>query len=160
MDFERIQKLIESAQNLEDYSSRPPFFGKDNWTVDPAKIVTRPSTSMLSSIPEEEEEDVKETVEPVVKTAPKRVRFASYVDVCFRCPADGNVIKYPSKIFADQQQDIELSIKDKRIEELEHKLKRARQELVRAYDHKLIIIMVSLAFIGLIISYNYTRTNL
>ena len=159
MDFERIQKLVESAQNLEDYSSRPPFFGKDNWTVDPAKIVTRPSISMLSSIPEEEEEDVKETVETVVKTPPKRVRFASYVDICFRCPADGNVIKYPSKMFAEPQDD-EIAIKDKRIEELEYKLKRARQELTRAYDHKLIIIMVSLVFIGLIMSYKYTHMDL
>ncbi len=158
MDFERIQKLVESAQNLEDYATKPPFFGNDKWTIDPAKIVTRPPKMMLPTI-QEEEEDVKETVENVVKTPPKRVRFASYVDICFRCPADGNGIKYPSKIFAEPQND-EIAIKEKRIEELEYKLKQARRELIRAYDHKLIIILVSLVFIALIMSYSYAHMDL
>lgn len=145
MSFERFQESIDSTQTLEDYATKPPFFGKDKWTIDPAKIVTRPPTT---------------SVETPVKTTPKHVRFASYVEVYLRCPADKNGIKYPSKEFAELQQDNMIMIKDKRIEELEYKLKRARQELIRAHDYKIIIIMVSVMFIGLVMSYNYINNSL
>lgn len=154
MSSERIQEPIE---NLEDYSSSPPFFGKDKWTIDPTKIVTRPPENSLPTIPEEEEEGVKETVKTSVKTQPKRVRFASYVEVY---PANRNGIQYRSKSFAELQKDNAISLKERQIEELERKLKRARRELTRAYDCKLIIIMVSLGFVLLVMSYSYAKVDL
>lgn len=160
MSFEYIQEPNNSIQNIENYSSKPPCFGKDNWTVDPAKIVIKPQTNILPTIPEKEEEDVKEIVENVVKTEPKRVRFASYVDVYLRCPVDKNGIQYPSKKFAKMAQDNLLSLKEKRIEELEYKLKQMRQELTREHDNNILTILVSLLVILLVVSYKYANANL
>lgn len=150
MEFERVQKPVESAQILEDYTSKPPFFGKDKWTIDPEKIVIRHQENSLPTAPEEEP----------VKTTPKRVRFASYVEVYLRCPADKNGIQYPSKSFAKLKQDNTIMLKDKRIKELEDSLKQARKELIRAHDYRFIIIMAVVFFIGLVMSYNYINNGL
>ena len=163
MDFERIQKLVESAQNLEDYSSRPPFFDKDNWTIDPAKIVTRQPKIVLPTISEEEEEDIRE----LLKNEPKSVRFASHVDVHIRCPIINGQARYPSKMIEElkQENDLlkdDLLIMETRVEQLEHKLKHTQRELSRArtINDTLPLLMLVLLFIGLVISYKYTQMNL
>ena len=154
MSFKRVQELLENAQNLEDFASKPPFFGKDNWTIDPAKIVIKPLENSLPTTPEEE------PVKTTTKTATKRVRFASYVEVYLRCPADKNGIQYPSKSFAKLKQNNTIMLKEKRIEELEDSLKQARKELIRAHDYRFLIIMATLVFIGLVMSYNYINNGL
>ena len=162
MDFERVQKLIESAQNLEDYTLMPPFFGKNKWTLDPTKIVTKSIKTTLPTIPEEE--DIKE---PPLEKSPKRVQFASYVEVHMRCPVIGKQIHYPSKMIEDQkhENDIlkdDLLIAEKRIEQLESKLKLTQQMLSRArtINDTLPLWMLVLLFLSLVISYKYTQMNL
>lgn len=154
MDFERIQKIVESAQNLEDYSSRPPFFGKDKWTVDPAKIVIRPPSTHLPTISEEEEEDIKESVENVIKTQPKistkHIQFASYADVHMRCPIVDKRVHYPSKMIEELKQENtiltdDLLIAEKRIERLESRLKYVQRALIRARTIAMCMMLLVLA---------------
>ena len=73
--------------DLHETSVMPPFFGKDRWTVDPSKIVTRPHIRALPTIPEEEDEysapisdeEDEIPVQTTVITVEKRVRFAPYI---------------------------------------------------------------------------------
>ena len=73
--------------DLHETSVMPPFFGKDRWTVDPRKIVTRQPINTVPTIPEEEdeysapicEEEDENTVQTTVITVEKHVRFAPYI---------------------------------------------------------------------------------
>lgn len=153
MDFERIQKIVESAQNLEDYSSRPPFFGKDKWIVDPTKIVTRHPSTHLPTI-SEEEEGIKESIENVIKTQPKistkHIQFASYADVHMRCPIVDKRVHYPSKMIEELKQENtiltdDLLIAEKRIERLESRHKYVQRALIRARTIAICIMVLVLA---------------
>ena len=62
--------------DLHETSVMPPFFGKNIWTVDPRKIVTRAPINMLPTVQEEEDEN---PVQTAVITVEKRVRFAPYI---------------------------------------------------------------------------------
>ena len=72
---------------FQEHASMPPFFGKNIWTVDPRKIVTRAPINMLPTIQEEEdensayicEEEDENPVQTAVITVEKRVRFAPYI---------------------------------------------------------------------------------
>lgn len=110
----------------------PPFYGKNDWFLDPKKIVSRPANFTLETIPEEEEEDMPQT--PVIKpeTSEKRVKFASYVEVYFRCPVDGNLEPISSKKVDKMIQKNALSVNEKRVKELEYKLKQTQHALSHA----------------------------
>lgn len=64
---------------LHETSVMPPFFGKDRWTIDPSKIVTRPPINTRST---REEED-KKPIQTTVITVEKHVRFAPYT-ICHK----------------------------------------------------------------------------
>ena len=66
---------------FRETTATPPFFDKDKWTLDPAKIVTRTPKQPLSSIPGEE--NVIVPVQTAVISVKKHIRFAPY-DICYK----------------------------------------------------------------------------
>ena len=145
----------------------PPFYGKNDWIIDPKKIISRPVHITLETIPEEEEEDVKEVIKVEQKSREKRVRFASYADVHMRCPIVDTRIRYPSKMIEELKQENallndELLIAEKKIEQLELKLKKTKQELyyARTINDTLPLWILVLLLVGLVISYKYAKLNL
>ena len=156
-----VQDSTSSTKTFDDYDCMPPFFGKDNWTPDPAKIVTR-RPKILFQRPEE-----KEVIKEPLKNELKRVRFASYVEVHMRCPIINEHVHYPSKMIEElkQENDLlkdDLLIAETRINRLETKLKTTQQKLSRArtINRNLPLWMVLLLFIYLVSLYKYNQTNL
>ena len=155
-----------STRLTEDYSSMPPFFGKDKWIVDPTKIVTRQPKNSLQTTPETENEGDDKTIKNTPKTPTKHVQFASYADVYMRCPIIDAKVRYPSKMIEELKRENallkdDLLISEKKAELLEDRLKRTQQELTRAHDNELlIIIMVSLMTMGLVMYYKYAQMGL
>ena len=76
----RFYKAAETAK-------MPPFFGKNEWKLDITKIVSRPNTIGLPTIPEEEDELKSPVCENTAKTpiieVKTSVRFAPYV-ICHK----------------------------------------------------------------------------
>ena len=145
----------------------PPFFGKNDWIVDPKKIVYRPVHITLETIPEVEEEDVKEVIKVEQKSGEKHVHFASYAEVHMRCPIVDTRIRYPSKMIEELKQENallndDLLIAEKKIEQLELKLRRTKQELshARTINDTLPLWILVLMLVGLVISYKYAKLNL
>ncbi len=145
----------------------PPFCREIDWIVDPLKVVTRPVKIMLETIPEEEEEAPKEIIKIVPKRTEKTVRFATYADVHMRCPIIDSRIRYPSKMIEELKQENallndDLLIAEKKIEQLELKLRRTHQALSRTYTINDMLPLWILLFIliGSIIAFKYTQLNL
>ena len=145
----------------------PPFYGKNDWIIDPKKIISRPVHITLETIHEEEEEDVKEVIKVEQKPREKRVRFASYAEVHMRCPIVDERIRYPSKMIEELKQENallsdDLLIAEKRIEQLEAKLKRTKRDLyhARTINDTFPLWILVLLFVGLVISYKYAQLNL
>ena len=140
----------------------PPFYGKNEWVLDPRKIVSRPNNFTLETIPEEEEEDMPQA--PVIehKTPEKRVRFASYVEVYLRCPVDKYHKQIPSKKVDKMIQENILSIDEKRVKELEYNLIQTQHALSRARTIiNLFPLLILLAvFIGLVIYHDHIQSGL
>lgn len=159
MSFDLLDLAI-STQPTEEYSSLPPFFGKDRWSIDPTKIVTRPSIIITA-------EDVNGSVENTPKIPAKRVRFASYVDVHMRCPIIDAQVHYPSKMIEELKQENallrdDLLIAEKRVEQLESKLKRTQQALThaRTINNTLPVQMVMVLFVILFVAYKFVEMQL
>ncbi len=133
----------------------PPFCCKNDWFVDPKKIVMNPAHVTLNTIPEEVKEVV---IKEVHKPAEKRVKFASYVDVHMRCPIVEDRVRYPSKMIEELKRENsllsdDLLIAEKRIEQLKAKLAHARTII-----HTLPL-WILLLFIWLVVAYVYAHLS-
>ena len=62
-------------------AQNPPFFGKNEWILDPSKIVQKTAKQTLSTIPKEEKEDENSITETSIESPIRRVVFAPYVTV-------------------------------------------------------------------------------
>lgn len=142
----------------------PPFYGKNDWIIDPEKIVTREAHITLKISPEERKEEAIKVGQKPVK---KQVRFASYVDVHMICPVINDHIRYPSKMIEELKQENallsdELLISEKRNEQLEAKLRRTKQELshARTINDMMPLWMLVLMMVGSVLLYKYAQLNL
>lgn len=142
----------------------PPFYGKNDWIIDPKKVVYRPVHITLDTV---SEEDAKETIKLEQKSREKRVHFASYAEVLMRCPIVDMRIRYPSKMIEELKQENallsdDLLIAEKRIMQLEAKLKSIKQELshARTINDTLPLSMLVLLIVGFVLLYKYTQLNL
>ena len=141
----------------------PPFCRKNDWFVDPKKVVLNPA----HSLPDEEEEELREVITEAQESVEKSVQFASYVDVHMRCPVIEDHVHYPSKMIEELKHENSLLIDDlliaeKRIEQLEAKLKRTKQELVhaRTINETLPLWILVALFVGLVVAHKYAQLYL
>lgn len=112
-------------------------YGKNDWILDPSKIVINPRHMALEPIPEEEEE---EPIQPIIieqKPVEKHVHFSPYVNIHVCRPLRKYNTHYPPKVLeellsSEELLKDELLIADKRIECLENKLKTAINDAARA----------------------------
>lgn len=66
------------SQISNETSRNPPFFGKNDWVLDPSKIVQRNTINRLPVIPKELSQKATAT-NAVAVTIEKRVKFAPYI---------------------------------------------------------------------------------
>ena len=66
---------------LQITAQNPPFFGKNEWILDPTKIVQKTPKQTFSTFPEEEKRHEKSVTETSIENPVRRVVFAPYVTV-------------------------------------------------------------------------------
>lgn len=138
----------------------PPFCCKNDWIVDPKKIVSNPAHITMKTISKEKEEEVKEVTKEEQKSIKRRVQFSSYVDVYMRCPMIEDRVRYPSKMIEELKRENsllsdDLLIAEKRIEQLETTLAHAR-----TINETLPLWMLVVLLVGLVVAYTYIQLGI